>query len=304
MGWKLLDRPKTLKATRKLADLFVEMDAAPHDRPLSERRLQVYEKMLAAGQFRPVTWASALCRETGGVYRVNGKHTSILLSGLEVMPDFYITIEEYECDTLEDVAKLYATFDSTMQSRSARDIYHSFAATSTELVKLPSKVITTAVSGITYAQDGPESYKKTPAERAEVLLDYPDFVVWLSVLIQGGPTASEVNRASKQRCAHLLRQPSVAAMFATWNKAKAASTEFWEAVRDETGIDPNLPDRKLGRYLMLVTMDHRAMDRPSDKISGSVREVYVRCLHCWNAWRKKEITSMKYFPNAKVPGVL
>src|SRR4051812_22803639 len=111
MGWKLTGRPKTQKVTKALAKAFVDMEAAPHDRPLSERRLQVYEKLLYMGEFRPVTWASAYCVETGETYRVNGKHTSIMLSGLEVLPDFFVTIEEYECDTLQDVAKLYSTFD-------------------------------------------------------------------------------------------------------------------------------------------------------------------------------------------------
>lgn len=109
MSWKLISRPKTQKVTKALAKQFAEMDAAPHDRPLSERRLQVYTRLLNEGQFRPVAWTLATCRETGGTYRINGKHTSVMLSNLEDIPEFYVTIEEYSCDTLEDVARLYAT---------------------------------------------------------------------------------------------------------------------------------------------------------------------------------------------------
>ena len=51
MSWKLIDRPKTLKVTKTLAKQFCEMEPAPHDRPLSERRLQVYQKLMNQGQF-------------------------------------------------------------------------------------------------------------------------------------------------------------------------------------------------------------------------------------------------------------
>lgn len=57
MSFKLVGKPVTLQVTRELAEEFVNMDPAPHDRPLSERRLQVYERLLNEGRFRPVTWA-------------------------------------------------------------------------------------------------------------------------------------------------------------------------------------------------------------------------------------------------------
>ncbi len=137
MGWKLISKPQTVRVTKKIAKEFAEMDPAPHDRPLSERRLQVYQRIFTDGGFRPCTWAKAICEETNGIYRVNGKHTSTFLSGLETLPEYYVTIEDYQCDTLEDVARLYATFDSKMQSRTASDINMSFAATIPELRELP-----------------------------------------------------------------------------------------------------------------------------------------------------------------------
>jgi hypothetical protein len=301
MAWKLLDRPKTQRVTKALAKTYVEMEPAPHDRPLSERRLMVYQKLLVAGQFRPVTWASAICKETGDLYRVNGKHTSTMLSGLEKIPDFFVTIEEYECDTLEDVAKLYATFDSGMQSRSAKDIYHSFAATVPELSDVSSKVIVTSITGIAYQKMGQDLYGRTqPVERAEMLLDYPEFVIWLNELMAGGPTA-ETGGPSKQRNQQLLRQPVAAAMFATWSKAKGAADNFWKAVRDETGANLNEPSRKLSRFLLITGM--RKEDRGGKLRQAGTREIYVKCLHAWNAWRKSETTNLNYYEASKVPAV-
>jgi hypothetical protein len=303
MGWRLIDKPKTLKVTKLLAQRFAEMEPAPHDRPLSERRLLVYRRVLKEGGFRPVTWAVANCKETNGTYRVNGKHTSVMLAGVDPLPEFYAVVEEYECDTLEDVAKLYATFDSTTQSRSARDIYLSFAATVTELRDLPAHHISLAVTGMTFHLGNGSSTsvkgvgeRAQAADRAELLLEHPDFVVWMSGVLSSGQVANRGRSQSK----HLQRQPVAAAMMGSWTRAKGAATEFWEAVRDETGTSPNLPDRKLARYLMTTGVDtggggsRRLRPVPP-------REMYVKCVHAWNAWRKKETTNLNYYPDAEVP---
>ena len=304
MSWKLLDRPKTVKVTKKLATSFAEMDAPPHDRPLSERRMMVYQRLLAEGGFRPVTWATVLCKETSGVYRVNGKHTSTMLSGLDQIPDFYAVIEEYECDTLEDVARLYSTFDSKTQLRSSNDIYLSFAATMPELNGIASRTITVAVAGIDLyisggSQSGKGSKSSSAADRAERLFDNGDFVIWLDSILSGGESVKrEVNRKGSR---HLQRASVVGCMFGTWQKAKKESTDFWTGVRDESGVVANLADRKLARYLLTVSV--LVGNGSGHTKVASQREVYVKCVHAWNAWRKKENTELKYYADKDTPAI-
>lgn len=298
MSWKLLGKPVTQKVTKKLAKEFAEMDPAPHDRPLSERRLQVYQRLLADGAFRPVTWASAICTETGGVYRVNGKHTSVLLSGIEKLPEFYVTVEEYECDTLDDVARLYSTFDSNLQSRTARDIYLSFAGTVAAFAEVPAKAIVLAVTGMAYHEwmDGDKVHQ--PAEKSELMLEYPEFVLWLTTLFN--PRA-EGGSKSDRNCRHLQRQPVTSAMFGTWRKSRKDAETFWQLVRDEVGTKPSDPDRKLARYLLQVGVDTGGgakRVRTADR-----REIYVKCLHAWNAWRKQEATDLRYHADKDVPAI-
>lgn len=299
MAWVLKDRPKTLRVTKSLAKEFAEMDPAPKDRPLSERRLQVYQRLFKEGSFRPCTWARASCKETGGSYRVNGKHTSVLLSGLDPLPEFYVTIEDYDCETLEDVARLYGTFDSRIQSRTVSDINLSFAATVPELADLSRKTINLMVGGVNYHLDGAApGANKQLAERAEVILEYPDFALWLHNLFTvGGQTDRE-----RRSCKHLQRSSVVAAMFGTWTKVKGASTEFWTAVRDETGETPTVPDRKLARYLLTVGVNNGSGANKVRTADG--KELYVKCLHAWNAWRRQENTDMRYYPDKKVPGIV
>lgn len=292
MAWNLIGKPSTQKVTKKLAVTFADMEASPQDRPLSERRLQVYRRLLAEGKFRPVTWASAICTETGGLYRVNGKHTSVLLASTNPLPDFYVVIEEYECDTLSDVAKLYSTFDSSVQSRTAHDIYLSFAGTITELAGLRQTLITPVVTGIAFYRAGADRlvYDRTqPAERAEHLLDNADFALWLQNLIGG----------VGNRYQHLKRKAVIAAMYGCYEKSKLAATHFWAAVRDEDGASPGCPDRMLGRWLLTSTLSAKQTRAPK----ATDREVYVKCLHAWNAWRNKTVTNLRYFQDAPLPTV-
>lgn len=298
MSWQLLERPKTLKVTKALAKEFAEMEPCPNDRPLSERRLTVYANLLAKGLFRPVTWAKAICEETNGIYRVNGKHTSIILSGLKELPEFYVTVEEYECTSLDDVARLYATFDSSMQSRTASDIYQSFAGTVTDLKDLPRNTINLAVAGLAYAAWGQDMYQHQPPERAELLLEHVDFVLWSNLVLDGGVAGER-----KVRREPLSRLAVVAAMYATYRKAKGPATEFWAAVRDETGVSPSVPDRKLAKYLSSVACV-AAGNRARKAAKADNREIYVKCLHSWNAWRKGESTSLNYYVEAKVPAIV
>jgi hypothetical protein len=296
--YQLKGKPITQRVTKKLATEFTEMDPAPRDRPLSERRLSVYRSLWSKGLFRPCTWARAHCTETGGLYRVNGKHTSTLLAGLPEIPEFYVTVEDYQCDTLEDVAQLYGTFDSRLQSRTASDINLCFAGTIPELAGLSRNTINLVVGGVNYHLDGAGTAQaKQLAERAEVLVECPEFAVWLAGLFS--PPLGENGSGGRHSCKHLQRSSVVAAMFACWDKAKGPATLFWEAVRDETGSTPVAPDRKLAHYLLTTFVNLGSGAGRPRKADG--REIYAKCLHAWNAWRKGEKTDLRYYAEAPVP---
>jgi hypothetical protein len=305
MGWKLVGKPKSVEVTKKIAEQFATMDPAPSDRPLSPRRLEVYKKIMEAGQFRPVTWASAFCKETGGTYRVNGKHTSTLLAAQVKMPTFYAVIEQYSCDTLEDVARLYSTFDSKMQSRTTKDINVSFAATVPELaeVEISDKNINISVSGMSYAKWMEDYFSIQPAERAELLIEHPKFVLWIHHILGNKfkPREGEVRQTGK----HMQRLPVTAAMFLTHQKDASDAETFWTAVRDETGSGPEVPDRRLSKFLLLSISGGGGRSRGSTtKKIVSNREVFVKCLQAWNAWRQdRETVELRYYTDNAVPEV-
>lgn len=299
MGWVLRSVPQTVKVTRELAKEFAEMDPAPEDRPLSERRLEVYRRLFAQGNFRPCTWARAHCKETSGVYRVNGKHTSTMLSSLAVLPDFYVTLEDYDCDTLTDVAKLYSTFDSKLQSRTSNDINVSFAGTIPELRPLNIKTLSTLIAGMAMHVWPTSHESKQPAERAELMFEHVDFMLWSNDILTGGTLPQ--SRGAKRRNSHLVRASVTAAMMGSYYKNKKDAAEFWAAVRDDTGETPDCPDRVLSRYLLTVSMNTGRGMRTGMKNVTS-REVLVKCINAWNNWRRNErISYLSYRPDAKIP---
>ena len=292
MAWRQKEKPRTSRATRESAEQFRLMDP-PHDRALSERRLQIYERMMKAGEFRPITWAKCFCLETNQEYRVNGQHTATLLSKLDPTPDVYVTVETYEADTLEDVSKLWSTFDSRIGVRTTSDINGGFAAAIPELREYSGRFINLIVTALSYHKwhDG---YTQVPAaERAELLFDSADFALWVEQLLGSGDT---------KQFRHLHRGPVVAAMYATWLKSKKAATEFWQAVRDDIGRSPSLPDRRLSRWLLSMNVQHGQGARTARASRmARQREFYVRCIHAWNAWRKNVTSDLKYYPQAKIP---
>lgn len=299
MGYELVGTPKTEMVTQSLAVKFRDMDPVPQDRALSQKRLGAYRKMLAAGLFRPVQWATAHCNETQATYRVNGKHTSNLFAEYEDLPQpVYATIEHYHCDDLDDVARLYATFDSRTQVRTTNDINRAFAAVDSELSELPSKIISICVTAICYYQWGDQYAQRPAAERAECLLDDHNkaFIGWVHSVL----------RASDSDATRLMwRSPVVAAMYASYQKSRRAANEFWLAVRDGTGATPKAPDRVLNRFLLskVVNTGRGAAGRNRKDLCGP-REMFVKCLHAWNAWRRDMTTDLKYHAQAKIPAAV
>lgn len=300
MAWKLKGTPKTVKITPKLALEWAEMDGAHIDRPLSERRLMVHRNTLKRGGFRPVAWAKAYCKELDDWYRVNGKHTSTLFSSedLSKAQDLYAIIEEYECDTVEDMAKLYSTFDSQTASRKSSDINHSFAQSIPELREVDGKVLNLVVGAMDYSKHPGASSGgdySTAMDRAEALFDNIGFVLWVNKIL---------NDVNWVQSVHIRRMPVVAAMYNTYQKSMKASNDFWLAVRDMTGTTPDLPDRKLALFLAQMKIAQGKSKGIPERFRLTPREFYYKCISAWNAWRKGAKTELKYFANAKMPAIV
>lgn len=296
--WKILEEPKVVRLTNALAKKFKEMTPCPRERDFKDRRVQQLRNAVQEGTFRTCEWASAYCEETKEEYRVNGQHTSHLFFELNgELPDGQrIIVTRFSCETLEDVARLYSTFDSKISARSSHDINRAYSSAHPELAVLPSRTISLAVTGMSFNL-WESSYGSHPAdERAELMLKHADFVIWMHGVFIGGDEMKDSRL--------LQRGPVVAAMFRSFLKAQAASTEFWSLVRDGSGPKRKSPDRKIRDYLLNININFAGGARSVGRKRSSLREVFIKCVHAWNAWRRNEDTDLKYYPNARTPAAI
>jgi len=290
--WRKSESTKVLKATKSLATEWANMEGVPNDRLLDPVREARRKKDLDEGRLRDIEWSKCFCEETGKWYRINGKHTSNMLSKQETIPsDLQIAVQTYHADTLADAADLYATFDDRSSLRTLGDISKATMAAVPELVEFPKKFIGLAVTGMSLAIDGiPPPKRISAADKARRLVTDTQFVIWLHEIFISEKTAK-----------HLWRGPVVAAIYSTYQKNRKDAFQFWILVRDETSTSPNTADRKLARWLNSVSIDNgQGAIAPRHKKTNT-KECMAKCLTAWNAWRKGMPSDLKYYPEKRIP---
>ena len=308
MAFKLIGLPQVKKATPNLAKMFAEMEPTPYERPFQMARLEYHQQQYEQGFMRSLSWAKGYCKETKKVYRFNGRHTSTCLLTITPFPaNIPITIETFECDTLVDVGNLFQTFDAMASARSSSDINGCYAAAVPSFKNVSLSVISIAVSGIDYQTrglfPGQERHHTRPsaAERAKKMYDYVDFICWLNRTLTGDHGGQNHSRL-KERKVNLRRQATVAAMLSTFEKNKSDASKFWSEVRDDIGLAPEMPTRRLAGFLRIVGVRGGHAYDVSKVVS--TREIYVKCIRSWNAWRNQESTfDFRYFPDKPLPDI-
>lgn len=280
------------KLTAKLVEEFVGMERLPHDRELRGKRVDFLMKEVESDSFRTCEWASCFCKQTGKTYRINGKHTSTVFSQLSKLPNIPIVVERYSCDTLEQCAQLYGTFDSKESARTSSDINYTFAASVPELCDIPIRTLNICVSGMAYAILELNVTSETPLEKAARIPQEVPFLRWAAQFIRGGGSTS-VSKIG------MNRSPVAAAMYKTFHANTNLATEFWTLVVEESSSLASCPTRKLARSLVTTSV------RGSSRIRKSTgnHEMMVKCIHAWNAWCTGEETRLAYHPEAATPAV-
>lgn len=289
---------RTERITKEMAEKHAKLDTVHVDRPLSERRLDVYRDVLKRKEFRPVNWASAYCQETRQSYRVNGRHTATLFSSVDLdkQQPLFAQIEEYICGTLKDVAELWSTYDSSLQVRNATDINRSFAMSITELRDIAAqnmKIINLAVGGLAFYQS-PTSVGVLDggrggfADRAELLFDHVEIVQWISDTL--------FTDVAFDNAKPLRRVPVVAAMIGSYYKCQRDAKVFWTAVLADEGSSIS-PERQLYRFLR----ESQVITRSAHKKKVFPREFYGRSVSAWNMWRSKQTAKLTYRSAGNLP---
>jgi hypothetical protein len=230
--------------TLALAQQFAEMPGLSGERPLRDGRLAFLDKERQEGRFVSPTWAVLVDAATSQRYRVNGQHSSTMLSRLtpeNFPPDLLVTVEEFtSTDLAGDAFRIFNLFDHPRAARTNTDVMSLYRALYPELATIDLGLLVALCNGISQyesSRNEPELYQ--PRERG-IYLRRPD----VRAFVQWAASASESMHAWMFGKAGV-----VAEMFSSMQMDHPTALTFWEYTLNESHPDPEHDTRELSRNL-------------------------------------------------------
>lgn len=279
------------KITPKLATKFKYMQKWDGERPLSESRMAYLIENIPMVHL-PFLWITVIINELA--YRMNGQHTSTLLSERPelIEPDMRALLVEFECESKAGASVLYASLDARNSSRTVSELNRSFSGGHPRLDRYNKGFIDLCSAGIRTSTNGIQDHGSISiVARGELLYNNLDFIDFAADILPG--------RTDESR--HLWRVPSIYAMHKTWSVDQEDARTFWECVRDgdtERGTWPDV----LRDYLRATALGGTSVRSTRVDTRAVMGE---KCLRVWNAWRR-EYVPRKSPPKAlgKIPDIV
>lgn len=273
--------------TRELAEEFSTMPSHSGERRLRPGRLEFLHHRLQEGMFHTPKWATATLN--GKRYRVNGQHSSTMLAQANghFPVAMHVVIDEFACDTDQDLAELFAQFDNAKSTRTAGEMTLAHARVYDDLRDIKPTTIERGISGIAFAITNANELGTVDAEtKSRLVHSNRDFLHFGNALI-----------GARMFC----RAPVIAAIYTTWKVDAEACMRFWKLTQDESHPDRGHPTRILSKLLNEITLTARQKNAFK---AWTSRAIYVKCLHAWNAYRKGTTTELKYHAESPLPKAL
>jgi hypothetical protein len=274
---------KLIPLTPEAAMEHATMQAAPGERPLRDERVEWLRSLLNARLFFSPDWAVATM--DGVVYRMNGQHSSNMLSdafqegafprGLNVM------YRRFRVESEVELAALFDLFDNRNSTRKPIEILTAHKASEPSLRECNNRDLGIIAGGIAYAKCN-TSGQLDPADRARLIHSHQAFILWACQF---------------EGVRHLMKVGPMAAMHTTWNIDVSRANQFWQHVAHETHHDPDNASRVLARFLRDTIIPRGARTA----MRWDTRSLMVKCIHGWNAYWQNASTALKYVPSAPIP---
>ena len=234
-----------------------DLKPCPGDRPLSPRRLAALKKAILERKFASATWARARCLANNELYRINGKHTATTFADPEVPipPHAQITLDEYVCDTLDDVSALYGTFDTKESSRTQSEINASFFQDLPGFAGIDTTLRNAMVSAV-YLSKNPKNNvhsRLSAVDKAELAMTEMNSLIWILEIAHAVGV-----KTFNGKC---RRVGTLAAMLLTYKADPLTASNFWLSVAKGDGSqDPDHATRRAERYLLTASRSARNPD--------------------------------------------
>jgi hypothetical protein len=278
---------EALDLTPEFAADFAAMKPSPTERELKPKRVQHLKDVVLSGSALSFHWAKAYIVSTGETVRVNGQHSSLMLSKLDgAFPEgLRVHLDTYEVMDVHGLTDLFGHFDNRSSARTVDDIAGAYQGVEPDLLNVPRRAGRVAVEGAgwflktirgDYIPNGDERFS---------LFAKPELHPFIQV-------TGRIYSAKTPE----FTTPVVGAMYGSFEIDPAICEEFWADVAVQGGgNEPNHPATSLDAWLV------DAKTNPEKKISE--REVYRACALAWNAYRNHRTLDRigKYDPKKGAP---
>lgn len=290
---------KLVPMSRKLTEEIASMEPVPGDRDEKGWRVDHVAEKMKAGMWHGCKWV-VLKTPDGKRYRINGKHTS--QAALRLWNDGHAGVMddkarvEYQLweGSLSEAPQLYLQFDAPESSRRPGDyIKCEIASSNGRYGSVSNRAVSVSVAALCFQTEG-RSRRLTNDDRIRLLRANMPLVQFVE---------DTLGSKAWRSLGWLARAPVVAAMHATRTKHAIDAAEFWSVVRDGEGMNNTDPRKRVRDYLMTARQGggggHNRVGVGSRTVSS--RELYVKCIRAWNAWREGKTTDLKYYQRADAP---
>lgn len=275
-----LVKSETKPLTIDLAREFNQLMPAPVERNLDTKRVNYLRERADAGTLVSFNWARVKLGKTGEVMRVNGQHSSTMLSSLNgnFPKGLYAHIDDYEVENEEGMALLFRQFDARQSGRSIGDVAGAYQNLEPALREIPKPIAKLGMEGLVWQQQhavgvpvlkGDERFTQFSDTR------YHPFLQWLGTVFS-------------IKTPELKSIPVVAAMYGTHDANPKEAEAFWNSVaRGGVEYDDTAPATVLDAWLKEARERKRTDLKPANYYQG--------CIYAWNAHRKAQpLNSIKF----------
>ncbi len=287
----MLYSDKKITVTLAKAQEFLDINEYSGQRRRRIRGVNELKAKLLDGKFH--LGQIAVIHNDGVSLLANGQHQC--MAAIQAGKSFRAILQEWTVeasDTNRDVASVFSQYNVDV-GRTRADIAWIHAC-QCGMEDWPRKVVVLCNTSLGWLENRAQKtgYHTTSKEdNAELLGHYRKECEFLLRML-----ANVENRFPK----HMMRSPVAAAMIGTWRKNRESAETFWAAVRDGEMLRRGSPAKKLRDWLILATVKTGGQDR---KVVGHL-EMFVKCIHAWNAHRKGKTTMLNYFAKSPIPPVV
>ena len=278
-----LVKSETLTMTSKLAIEVAAMPGSDTERILDERRIDYLRGQVMAGLATPFSWAFAI-RPDGTIVRVNGQHSSHMLSKLDGdMPEgLTAVLSTYKVEDRNGEVALFRQFDPRKSARTVADVAGAFQGVVPELRNVPRGAAKRAVEGVAWYL---KHIAGTPAAKGDDVYDlfhhseYIDYLVWMGHVLSG-------------KTPELQKAPVLAAAYATYDRDPEEAKAWWgQVARGGEAFADKAPSTVLDKWLL-----EDRTPKPRKRTILSEPNLYQGCVFAWNAHRdgKESIEKINY----------